>query len=117
MGIVNARILARRDTTANWNAHRDFIPLRGEMIVYEDYGSTEDGYGNRINVPGIKIGDGRAYLIDLPFAGNEVSHQILAELRAHTGDAGIHVTAAEKDGWNNKLNCTIRDGNLTLNRD
>ena len=116
MDIVNARILARRDTTANWNAARTFIPMRGEIIIYTDYGTMDDGYGNVINVPGIKIGDGNAYLIDLPFVGNDVRYQILTELRAHTENTEIHVTAAEKTFWNNKLNYTINDGNLTFNR-
>jgi RNA binding exosome subunit len=113
---INARILARRDTTANWNALRSFVPLRGEIIIYTDHGQMDDGYGNRINVPGIKIGDGNAYLIDLPFVGNDQRYAILQELRAHTGDTAIHVTMSEKDFWNNKLNYTINDGNLTFNR-
>ena len=60
MDQVNARICARRDTTANWNAHRDFVPMRGEIIIYMDAGHMDDGYGHQSNVPGIKIGDGNA---------------------------------------------------------
>ena len=116
MDTLNVRFKATRDTTANWNAHRDFVPLRGEVIIYTDHGQIDDGYGNMINVPGIKIGDGSAYLIDLPFVGDDVRYQILHELRQHSGNTDIHVTAAEKIFWNNKLNFTINDGNLILNR-
>ena len=113
---INARILARRDTTEHWNANRSFVPLRGEVIVYTDHGQMEDGYGNTINVPGVKIGDGSAYLIDLPFVGNDTRYQILQELREHSGNTVIHVTQQDRDFWNNKLNCLVNDGVLTLNR-
>jgi hypothetical protein len=116
MDTVNARIAHRSDTTANWDAARTFIPLRGEIIIYTDHGQMNDGFGNTINVPGIKIGDGSAYLIDLPFVGAEERYAILQELRAHTGDWSIHVSAEDRTFWNNKLNYTINDGNLTFNR-
>ena len=116
MSTVNARILARRDTTANWDRVPGFIPLRGEVIIYTDHGSVEDDYGNTIPVPGIKIGDGRAYLIDLPFAGADVTYQILTELREHSGNTDIHVTVAQKEFWDNKLNCQVENGNLIFNR-
>ena len=116
MDTLNARILARRDTTENWNAHRDFIPMLGEIVIYTDYGTIDDGYGNTINVPGIKIGDGNAYLIDLPFVGADVRYSILQELRQHTNDWTIHVSAEDRQFWDNKLNCTVVGEKLIMNR-
>lgn len=116
MDTVNARICIRRDTTANWNAKRDFIPMKGEAIIYTDKGQMDDGFGNMIKVPGIKIGDGQAYLIDLPFVGAEERYAILQELRQHTSDWSIHVTPEDRERWNNKLNYSIHDGNLVFNR-
>ena len=116
MDTINARILARRDTTENWNQHRDFIPMRGEICIYMDAGSMDDGYGNTINVPGIKIGDGNAYLIDLPFVGNDQRYAILQELRNHTNDWTIHVSPEDRSFWDNKLNCTQSGETLVLNR-
>lgn len=121
MGTEQVRIIRSgqsvyMDTTANWNAKRDYIPNRGDIIVYTDHGQIDDGYGNIIDVPGVKIGDGNAYLIDLPFVGADVRYQILTELRAHTGNTLIHVTPEEKEFWNNKLNCTVNGENLILNR-
>ena len=116
MTVLNANILARRDTTENWNLNRGFIPLQGEIIIYTDHGKMDDGYGNMINVPGIKIGDGNAYLIDLPFVGAEERYAILQELREHTGNWSIHVSDADRSFWNNKLNYSMHDGNLVLNR-
>lgn len=116
MDTVNARILARRGTTAEWNQNRQFIPMRGEVIIYTDHGTITDEYDRTINVPGVKIGDGNAYLIDLPFAGDDVSYQILHELREHTSNQVIHVTQQDRDFWNNKLNYQVADGRLILNR-
>lgn len=116
MDIVNARISHKSDTTEHWNEKRNFIPLRGEIIIYTNYSHIDDGYGNIINVPGIKIGDGHAYLIDLPFVGNEVRYEILQALRQHTNDWSVHVSPEDREFWNNKLNYTINDGNLIFNR-
>ena len=113
---IRGRIAAARDTTANWNAKSGFVPLRGEIIVYSDRGTRSDGNGGTVPVPGIKIGDGSAYLIDLPFLGGEDESNALAVLAAHEADTGIHVTPAEKAFWNNKLNCYVEDGKLVLNR-
>ena len=104
------------DTTINWNEKRYYIPERGDIIVYTDKGQIVDDYGETVNVPGVKIGDGNAYLIDLPFVGADVRYQILTELRAHSGNTEIHVTNEEKEFWNNKLNCVVNNGNLILNR-
>lgn len=104
------------DTTANWNEKLYYIPERGDIVIYTDKGQITDDYGEIVNVPGVKIGDGNAYLIDLPFVGADVRYQILAELRTHSGNTEIHVTNEEKEFWNNKLNCVVNNGNLILNR-
>lgn len=115
MNTVNARLVVRRDTTANWNANLGFIPLRGEIIVYTDHGTVEDNQGNTVYVPGIKVGDGSAYLVDLPFVGGDVDG-VIQELRTHTSNNDIHITSAERTFWNNKLNFSIYGGNLVFNR-
>lgn len=100
---MNARIQLKRDTTANWNAARGFIPLQGEVIIYTDYDSYEkevDGRVKTILVPNIKIGDGMAYVQDLPF----VSQELRDTLMEHITNMDIHVTLGEKSFWNNKIN-------------
>ena len=89
---VNARVLLKHDTTANWVAvEQKFCPLAGEMIIYDDYEplweTNEDGSyvldseGHKVQkkakdrfdndillwIPGIKIGTGSTWLCDLPF--------------------------------------------------
>ena len=113
---VNARILVRRDTTENWNAQRSFIPMRGEVIVYTDHARIDDGHGVTVTVPGMKIGDGSAYLIDLPFVGADVGFQASQELAMHAGNTQVHITDTDRAFWNNKLNCSVQNGNLILNR-
>ena len=53
-------------TTAEWNAAPTTIAQAGQVYVYTDYSTTEVD-GKTVNVPGIKVGDGSAYLIDMPF--------------------------------------------------
>lgn len=94
------------DTTANWNKQPQLQSQVGYIYIYTDY-KTVDGN----NIPGIKIGDGNAYLIDLEF---------LDELYArHINDNVIHVTQSEKNFWNNKVNCFIapeQDNKLVFSR-
>ena len=87
------------DTTENWNSKIDFIPKKGVLIVYSDYQHLDD-----CDVPNIKIGDGLAYLADLPF----VSDDLRELLTNHIINTTMHVTAAERDFWNNKITCDVK---------
>ena len=104
---VNTRIQLKRDTTENWNNAIGFIPLPGEVIVYEDYEVktyTIQEYGETVTktvkIPNIKIGTGNAYVQDLAFV-DEATREILME---HIRDYDIHTTLQEKLFWNNKIN-------------
>lgn len=105
--MLNARIQIKHDTTANWNAAIGFIPLPGEIIVYDDYQVKtweEVEYGETVtktaNIPGIKIGTGNAYVQDLQFIDGELRDKLLN----HINDMTLHTTLAEKLFWNNKIN-------------
>ena len=54
------RIQNKSDTEQNWNAKSSFVPLKGEIIVYE--GDNK-----------IKIGDGVTTLSNLPFIVSETT--------------------------------------------
>lgn len=104
---VNTRIQLKRDTTENWNNAIGFIPLPGEVIVYEDYEVktyTIQEYGETVTktvkIPNIKIGTGNAYVQDLAFV-DEATREILME---HIRDYDIHTTLQEKLFWSNKIN-------------
>lgn len=100
---VDARIQLKRDTTEHWNNARGFVPLRGEVIVYTDVGSYQkeiNGELRTILIPGIKIGDGSAYVQDLPFVDKDLRDTLME----HINDMDLHVTLGEKTFWNNKIN-------------
>ena len=107
LGITILRI----DTTTNWNLQRDLIAAYGTIYVYSDYQNV-DG----LLVPGIKIGDGTSYLIDMPFIGS-VERDMLLE---HIQDNVRHITVEERTFWNNKVDCFVSNEdseNLVFTRD
>lgn len=79
-------------TTEEWNARRDLVSIKNILYVYTDHSITEDGK----NIPGFKVGDGLAYLIDLPFSTDI-----------------INVSEEEKEFWNNKVTAYIDAGDLS----
>ena len=114
---VTSRIQLKRDTTAHWNQAIGFIPLPGEVIVYEDYETktyTVEEYGRTvtktINIPNIKIGTGNAYVQDLAFV-DEKTRDILIE---HIHNQDIHTTLQEKIFWNNKINVDDAEEQITV---
>ena len=107
MATLFSRIAVSRDTTENWNKYGKFIPKRGEVIVYEDHRTMKDELGNDVFIPGIKIGDGNGYLVDLPFCDDGLRVELLTLLHDHAANTDIHVTPEEKEFWNNKLNYQI----------
>lgn len=54
-----SRIVQKHDTQANWKKATNFIPLKGEIIVYDD-------------ISKIKIGDGTTKINDLKFIIDEL---------------------------------------------
>jgi hypothetical protein len=81
------------DTTENWNKLTDLISEEGSYYVYTDY-LVKDG----LKYPNLKIGDGKAYVVDLPFIA--VNEQ---QLLSHVNNQEIHITQAEREFWNNKV--------------
>lgn len=100
------------DTTENWNLQTTFVPDEGMIIVYTDHERIEDQSGNVTFVPGLKIGDGNAYVVDLPFIDDSTTDQLLE----HINDQAAHVSQQDRDFWNNKLNYNLSGETLTLNR-
>ena len=113
---INTRIQLKRDTTQHWNEAIGFIPLPGEVIVYEDYETktyTVEEFGETVTktvkIPNIKIGTGNAYVQDLAFVDEE-TRNILIE---HINNLDIHTTLAEKLFWNNKINVDDAEEQIT----
>lgn len=92
-------------TTEYWNNQLGYVPPENMIIVYTDKDEA---------APGIKIGDGNAYCVDLPFVGDD----IMQKLGKHINDTVVHITQEEREFWNNKINTTdfLVDENLILTR-
>jgi hypothetical protein len=65
------RISNKHDFEVKWIYHNDFIPLDGEIIIYDAEDETSllpDGRTFPINYPRIKVGDGNTKIDELPFS-------------------------------------------------
>ena len=69
---IKTRIQSKNGTEAEWNLATNFIPLKGEVIIYNTDG--ENIY------PRMKIGDGETPIIQLPFANGEISDAEIDEI-------------------------------------
>ena len=87
------------DTTANWDAQVQLTSEEGAIYIYSDKFSYDDGSGNIVPLAGIKIGDGNAYLIDMPF----VTDALTSIMLSHVSDTTAHITQQERAFWNNKV--------------
>lgn len=58
--VLNARVVHIHDIEENWNRTNNFIPSKGEIVVY-DKDSNHD-------YERFKIGDGVTTVVDLPFS-------------------------------------------------
>ena len=99
------------DTLAHWEERPTYIPKKGEIIVYSNR-RTVGG----VDYPGIKIGDGNAYVVDLPFVGDDTVDLILDLLYDHINDMDVHIYPEERTGWNAKVSCDIDGERLILER-
>lgn len=82
-------------TTAEWQAQLSLVGAENTIYIYTDYQKDS----NNKNLAGIKVGDGQAFLADLPF--------IDTFYYDHIRDTTVHVTAAERQKWNDKVRCFV----------
>lgn len=103
-------------TTEEWNSEPSLIAREGAFYVYSDYLKVVQKDGSIKTYPAVKIGDGSSYLIDLPFLNSDDPR-----LLDHIQNTSIHVTASQKNFWNNKWRGTsidsIDDENLIFTTD
>lgn len=57
MNTIKTRILNKIDTSNKWNEQKNFKPLKGEFVIYQD----------EENSPKVKVGDGTTPINELPF--------------------------------------------------
>lgn len=95
--------LVSENTTEGWTGMTDYVPKAGEICLYTDAWK-------------IKIGDGSAPIVDLPFIGDKDLESVRAALDEHVHDMEVHVSAADRTRWDNKLNLSMDGETLVLNR-
>jgi len=96
-------------TTAQWATQTTTVSQPNTIYIYTDHRTKSDGNGGTINIPGFKLGDGSAYVVDLPFLN--VDEETFTQ---HANDSTIHVTSAERTFWNNKERCYIDSNNAEM---
>ena len=84
---LSARIQNKCDTTANWAKATNFVPKKGEIIVYSDGGGT--------GIPKMKVGDGATKVGSLKFI--ESDGKLSTGRKISLGTA-VSSTATEFDG-------------------
>ena len=98
---LSDRLAYYSDTTANWAKQTSLVSKKDVMYIYTDR-KVINNDGVEVNVPSIKIGDGTTYVVDLPFV--TVDEQSFLD---HINNLTVHVTAAEKEAWDNKVRCFL----------
>ncbi|HCJ37821.1 MAG TPA: hypothetical protein DHV37_05790 [Erysipelotrichaceae bacterium] len=95
------------NTTAYWDIQTLLESEPGAVYVYSDHYTDENG-----TVPGIKIGTGNAFVVDLPFVDRVYANHIM--------DTLVHITDSERQYWNDKVTCYIdplNDKNLIFSKE
>ena len=68
---IKTRIVHMHDTEERWNKLTSFIPMQGELIVYD--------IDNNYSYQRFKLGDGKTTIINLPFVTDKVLESIIEE--------------------------------------
>ena len=61
---INTRIVNKHDIESNWKKATNFIPKKGEIIIYD-----EDSSHNYVR---IKVGNGTDLVSNLPFTATQI---------------------------------------------
>ncbi len=101
-------------TTEEWSGEAGRkISKQGTFYVYSDGYLAEDGV---TYIPRLKLGDGNAYIMDLPFLDGPLLNMIVQ----HINNGEVHITQQERLFWNRKLNVDdsqqIVNNSLVFNR-
>lgn len=82
------------DTKENWDAQRQLIAEKGHFYIYSNASTTQNEKGILVFVPGIKVGDGTSYLIDMPYSIFGSDHKTLTDYIENTKKVNIRINAA-----------------------
>lgn len=104
-GRINQKLTMIAKTKAEWQNSDKITSQPNVLYVTTDYKSvTKDG--TTYQIPSFKLGDGNAYVVDLPNA--TVDEETFLN---HVNDRVVHITQAEREFWNNKNRAEIDENN------
>lgn len=104
-GRINQKLTVIAKTKQQWESENRQTSQPGILYVTTDYKTvTKDE--TTYNIPAFKLGDGNAYVVDLPYA--TVDEETFL---SHVNDKVIHITQAEREFWNNKNRVEIDQNN------
>lgn len=89
---ISARTQQKIDLTANWEKATNFVPKKGEIIVYSDGGGT--------GIPKMKVGDGATKVGSLKFIESDGGLSAARNIKIY-GGAAATATSADFDGTEN----------------
>lgn len=95
-------------TEEEWNSTPSVISQRNTLYIYSNHKTLTNQQGDIINIPGIKVGDGLSFIIDLPFVNQEFE----TKLYQHLSNSAIHITNEEREFWNKKVRCFMDETNI-----
>ena len=104
-GRINQKLTVVAKTKAEWQNTGNITSQNGVLYVTTDY-KTVTKNDTTYEIPAFKLGDGNAYVVDLPYA--TVDEETFLN---HVNDRVIHITQAERNFWNNKNRCEIDENN------
>lgn len=113
--INNNKFTYYSKTKEEWNSDITFLSEKNVLYIYSNFKIFSKNGQEEIYLPGLKIGDGKSYLIDLPFL-NDFDNNIEKVLLDHISNHDIHISDSQRSFWNNKLNYELQDETLILNR-
>lgn len=113
--INNNKFTYYSKTKEEWNSDITFLSEKNVLYIYSNFKIFSKNGQEEIYLPGLKIGDGKSYLIDLPFL-NDFDNNIEKVLLDHISNNSIHISDQQRSFWNNKLNYELQDETLILNR-
>lgn len=80
----NGRIQNKHDTEAHWNLALNFVPLAGEIIIYDQ--------DSNYSYQRVKIGDGTTLVRNLPFVSDKLPE-------VTTSDSGKFLRVSSSGVW------------------
>lgn len=104
------RIVQKHDIKANWDKATNFVPLKGEIIIYDDLNK-------------IKIGDGSTAIVNLPYSTTTDYNDLSNKPTIGTGTITIQKNSTKVDSFsvnataNKTINITVPTKVSDLNDD